>query len=166
MAGEAYEGCEATGRGPVNSTSVPQTVVAKGGSGGSAVSSRITSSLTGDQSFVSFSTSAGSVGGSSVPVNAANAHKFGSVKSAVRNTVFRYIKFLGKSGSRELEWDKKIASIVYSHLNMTGLSRESKKLWWEADNRAVAKWVAETLSAKRSEVTQSIHKRFLGKFSG
>ena len=159
------DGCQQTGQG-TNSTTVPKTVVAKQGSGGSVVSSRITSSLTGDQSLVSFSTSAGSVSGSSVPVNAANAHKFGSVKSAVRKTVFRYIKFLGKSSSRELEWDNTIASIVYSHLNMNGMSRENKKAWWEADNRAVAKWVAETLSAKRSEVTQSIHRRFLGKLSG
>ena len=70
---------------------------------------------------------------------------------------------LGKSGSKELEWDKKIAALVYSHLNMTNWTAATKKAWWEAEDKLVAKWVAETLSAKRSEVTQGIHRRFLGK---
>ena len=89
--------------------------------------------------------------------------KFGAVKGAVRKTVFREIKFLGSSNSLELNWDRPVAGLVYDHLDMNGWSNEKKKTWWEADNYAVPKWVAETLAMKRSEVTQGMRKRFFGK---
>jgi len=142
---------------------VPETVLAEGDH--SAVSSHLTNSntqgsVTGGSTIVSYSTSSlGTSGATSV----AGAHKFGNVKAAVRKTVFRYIKFLGKANSRELDWDKKIASLIYSHLNMTNWSRANKKMWWEADDNSVARWVTEAIAARRSEVTQGIHRSFLGK---
>ena len=91
------------------------------------------------------------------------AQKLGNVKAAVRKTVFRFIKFLGKAGSKELDWDQTIANTIYSHLNMTTWTDASKKMWWEGDDNAVPRCIAETLSVRRSEVTQGMHKRFLGK---
>ena len=91
--------------------------------------------------------------------------KYGEVKSAVRNSVFRAIKFLGKANSKELQWDRQIARIVYAHLNMDTWESARRKMWWEEDDNLVSRWIAETIAMKRSEVTQGIHKRFLGEFS-
>ena len=38
-------------------------------------------------------------------------------------------------------------------------------MWWEEDDNLVSRWIAETIAMKRSEVTQGIHKRFLGELS-
>ena len=111
-------------------TAVPATVLARKASGStSGVSSRLTGSVhgsltTGEGSVITMGSSGVSTSGAS---DVTSAQKFGGVKAAVRKTVFRYIKFLGKSGSKELEWDKKIAALVYSHLNMTNWTPASKK---------------------------------------
>jgi len=148
---------------------VPQTVMASRGvaSGGSTTSSLQLSSVAngGDGSTVVSAISRGSSrSGRKSEMSIIRRQKYGEVKGAVRGSVFRVIKFLGKVNSSELNWDRQIAGIVYNHLNMDGWESSRKKSWWEEDNNSVPRWIAETIAMKRSEVTQGVHKRFLGKW--
>jgi len=149
---------------------VPRTVLAAPRSvvgGGSTTSSLQLGSVAGDAAtFVSALSKSSCQSKKKGDMDIDKRQKYGEVKSAVRNSVFRAIKFLGKANSKELQWDRQIAEIVYSYLNMNNLESAKKKIWWEEDNNLVSRWIAETIAMKRSEVTQGIHKRFLGEFSG